>query len=165
MEIVDASAALVAAFVPGIKSVWGVGAGTITVPDVEGGIWADKLIQSFDGNVREPFTHVSDMPDAPKIINSSATVTEIQWRIPMRLYVDRNDQGNARRVCVPFYAAYLSAFAANAMILGTCNSAEIGSMDLFHDKDGTGFVGIAMILLAWERLDFEFDVGITPFAL
>jgi len=157
-EIVDASAA-VAAGITGVVTVWGVGTGKIAIP----GSSPTKYIDDFIGNVVEPGTHVSDMPDAPRITNSSATVTEINWRVPMRIYLDKNDQGNARRLAAPFYGLYLTEFSQNAMLLGTCNSAEIASFDLFHDREGTGWLGIAMILSVWERLDLDFDTGPTPY--
>lgn len=169
VQIVDASAAIAAAYVSGVRAAFGVGAGDFTIPtggtwnagtnsySDPGGIWAGRKVQPFMGNIAEPFTHVSDMPAAPKIINQSAQVSELNWLVPMRFYVDKNEQGNARLNASPFYSRYLLAFAKHAMILGTCNSAEITGFDLFHDRDGTGFVGISMVLSVWERLDIGFE--------
>lgn len=168
-QIVDASAAIAAAYVAGIRSAYGIGAGSFTIPVggtwdsiaqdwvPPGGVLAGTVVRPWPGNIAEDFTHVSDMPAAPKITYHSAGVTNLQWHIPMRLYISKGSQDTARLVASPFYARYLLAFAKHAMILGTCNSAEISDFALFHDIDQTGFVGVSMILTAWERLDMEME--------
>jgi hypothetical protein len=148
-QIVDSSAAI-AAGITGVTAVWGVGSGGIIIP---AGVAAGSLVLPAPSNVTAPGVHVSDMPPAPGILYRSATVCEITWEIPMRIYLSANDEANARRVAAPFYRRYIEAFAAHTQILGTVNSGLIASVRLF-EEDATWY-GIQFTLRAIERLDLE----------
>lgn len=151
--IVDASAFVARAFVPGVRTAYGAGAseGILGLP---GGV----QIPVIPDSAFEAYTHISEMPTAPKVTDYSATVCEIEWRIPMRLYVDRNNLMDIRRVVAPFYGRYLTAFHAHSSLGGTVNSARIVSFILGSDDSGA-YLG--MTLAAWQRLNLDAEAGPT----
>jgi len=150
-RIVDASA-FAARLVAGVRSSFGCGVSGILFP---GGVTIPAIPRS---GPFEPFTHISDLPGAPGIADRSATVTEIEWRIPMRLYLPAADQEEARRQAAPFYGRYLTVFHQHMQLGGTANSARIASFAVAGDENGAW---LAMVLSAWERLDLDNIPGPT----
>ncbi len=127
-QIVDYSA-VVASRVPGVTAVFGLG----------GGFYDDPLrpgqgLQPVPEKVAMPGTHTSDVPDAPEIAPMTQTGTfELVWSVPMRLYVARSRLIDVRRALVPFYDAYLAAFARDRTLAGLCSLSHIKSMSVEAD--------------------------------
>lgn len=153
--IVEASAYCALTYVEGVRAAFGLGLGE-TDPTVffPGGV----IIPGDQGGPLETLTHISSMPGAPLITDFSATVCEIQWRIPMRLYLDRGNLDNLERACAPFYGRYLTAFHEHATLGGTVNSARIGSFAIVPNSE-SGQPYLEITLLAWERMNLEATAG------
>lgn len=158
-EIIDQSALLAQQLVPKVSAVWGAGSGKVVDPLLtakNGGV--TQYIRPADAKVVAPFSHVSDLPPAPRLAYRSATVCEIFWEIPMRLYLAPNDEATARRVAVQFYARYITAFASRTQLNGTVQSALITAYRQFIETDvrgGKNWYGLEMTLTAIERLNLE----------
>jgi hypothetical protein len=148
-RIVDASA-YCASLVPSVRAAFGCGASGITFP---GGVVIAPIPSA---GPYEPFTHTSELPGAPIVSDHSATVTEIEWRIPMRLYLPAADLAEARRQAAPFYGRYLAAFHAHAQLGGTANSARITSFAIGGDENANW---LDMVLAAWQRLNLDSQPG------
>ena len=127
-SIVDYTAALVGREVSGVKSVWGAGQGVYDDP-----LHPGHKIQPAGGNPREPFTHWSELPDAPVITweTQSGTV-RIDWKLPMRLWLPKADLAETRRVALPFYDRYLRAFVLDPRLGGLA----LGMTDFTFDHGG-----------------------------
>ncbi len=89
-----------------IASVYGAGQDLYPDPTHPG-----QMIQPAPEKPLEPFQHVSDLPDAPTVTTWTQDVlVELEWTVPMRLYVARGDLRTLRGTLLPFYDAYLAAF-------------------------------------------------------
>lgn len=153
-EIVDASAAVAAAYVPGVVAAYGVGSGLVTVP--AGGINAGQLVPSVVGNVVEPGTHWSFVREGLPL-SYSGTVTETAWTIEMRLYVNRADLATAVAMLANFAPRYQSAFALHVQLLGTITSgsallAKTPIRVVYPPESPDAWISFG--LNAIERLDF-----------
>lgn len=153
-EIIADASAYVARVIEGVAAVWGVGSGH-QFGDPENPV----VIRAFPDLPKEPFTHVSEMPSAPRLVHHSRNETELNWAVPMTLWVDAADQGEARRKLGPFYGRYLAHFAKNVSLAGTANNALITAFGL-DQLDETWF-GLRMTLTAIERLDLDNQPGAT----
>jgi hypothetical protein len=113
--IVDYTAQ-VAAGIPGITAVFGCGQGNIGDPLNPG-----QTIQPAPDAPTGVYTHWSDLPDATGIefISQDGTA-QYTWQIPMVLWLPRVDLANMRRLALPFYQAYASAFTSNPTLGGLC---------------------------------------------
>ncbi|HLA65025.1 MAG TPA: hypothetical protein VK600_00420 [Candidatus Saccharimonadales bacterium] len=156
-KIVDASA-YVASLIDGVKTVWGAGTSGITFP--VNSVLLDGVVKTFTGEPVEPYTHLSDMPSG-SFTAHSATWTDVTWRIPLTLFLDANDQQNARRVGFPFIPKYLAAFAAHSLLFtqysGVVNAALLQDVS-WTVEQGTWFA-MRMTLEAKERLNLDYQAG------
>lgn len=152
-EVVDASAAIAAAYVPGVKSTFGAGCGLVTIP--AGGVMAGQLVPSWRGNIVEAGTHVSVVTSFTKD-DRSGTVAEIPWRIEMRYYVARNDLAVAYLQLATIAPLYFAAFSQHTHLLGTISSGSAlikgGALVVPANQDDAW---IAFYLNAMERLDLS----------
>lgn len=150
-EVVDASAAIAAAYIPGVKSVFGAGSGLVTIP--AGGVMAGQPVPAWRGNIVEPGTHVSVVTTFTKA-DRSGTVAEIPWRIEMRYYVARNDLAIAYMQLAAIAPLYFAAFSQHVHMLGTISSGSAliigGGLVVPSSQDDAW---IAFYLNAMERLD------------
>lgn len=129
-EIIDYTAA-VAAGIPGVRQVYGAGQGLIADPLRPG-----QTVAAAPDRAQAPFTHTSEIPDAPAVDYLTQTGTiEVVWTVPMRLYVNRSRLEDVRRALLPFYDAYLGAFAVDRTLGGLCALAWIGSLKVEADDD------------------------------
>lgn len=161
-EIVDQAAAT-AAGVPGVVAIWGAGSGLVVDPILTAQQSATTYVRAGLPSVVKEGTHVSELPNSAEIRYRSATVAELTWEIPMRLYLSRADEITARRQASKFYAGYVTAFAANTMLGASVNSALITRIEFFQDagwdKQGVTWWGLDFTLTAIERLDLELQAG------
>jgi hypothetical protein len=149
-EIVDATAALAAAFVPGVRSVAGAGTELVTIP--AGGVMAGQLVPAFLGKPTESWQHVSNLPAATASFRS-ATVTEVEWDIPQRLYVQRVDEAELRRRLMPMYFAYLKAYSQHIQLFGLLAGA-VARIRLSIEADAD-WAWLEIHLPLVERLNLE----------
>lgn len=127
-QIVDYSA-LVAARIPGVRAVFGCGAGFYDDP-----LRAGQALQPGPEKVVLPFTHTSDLPDAPQIEPTTQSGTfGLTWSVPMRLYVNRDRLSDVRRSLLPFYDGYLAAFARDRTLGGLAALAYLKTMSVEAD--------------------------------
>lgn len=125
----------------GVRSVFGAGTGTVGDPLRPG-----QTIQPIPENPSEPYTHWSDLPDAPTIIPlSQSGLVQLEWTVPMRLFVPRGDVRTARQTLMPFYDGYLAQFVRDPTLGGRCLIAYIRGFKPDGDDD-------------WLWLDMELHV-------
>lgn len=151
-EIIDASAAIAAAYVHGVQAAYGCGSGLVTVP--VGGILAGQLVAAIPGNVVEPGTHWS-LVTSGTTKAYSGTVQETTWTLEMRLYVNRADLAAAVTALAFFAPRYQSVFSQHVQLLATITSgsALLGpAIRLVYPPD-SGDAWISFGLNAIERLD------------
>lgn len=149
-KIVDALAYLGLSAVPGIRAAFGCGASGITFP---GSVTIRPIPAS--GHF-EPFTWAVDMPGAPVVRDGSATVTDIDWNLNCRLYLDSADVSETIRNAAPFYGRLLTAMHDNSQLGGTCNSARIVGFSIAGDGNAD-WLGVTVS--AWQRLNLDNQVG------
>jgi hypothetical protein len=149
-KIVDALAYLGLSAVEGIEMAFGCGTSGITFP---GGVVIAPIPA---GGRLEPFTWTVEMPGAPIVRDGSATVTEIDWNLTCRLYLDRADVAQAQIDASPFYGRLLTAIHNNSMLGGTCNSALIKGFAVEGDEEK---VWLRVQVSAWERLNLNNQPG------
>jgi len=150
-ELVDGTAAIAAAYVPGIKSVAGVGSGKVTIPD--GGVMAGQLVPAYLGRPSESYQHVSNLP-AGDVQYRSGTVTEILWDFPFRLFFDLKDEAEFRRRSIDLYFGYIAAFSQHLSILGAIASGAIEKVRFTTGADANwGWIEGHIPLV--ERLNLE----------
>ena len=114
-EIVDQTAA-VAALLPGMKSVRGVGSGLVIDPLNPG-----QFILAAPGSPTGTFEHWSDLPDATSVTYETQDGTLLYlWDLPMRLWLPRTDLTEMRRVAIPFIQAYPAAMLADRTLGQLC---------------------------------------------
>lgn len=137
-EIVDASAA-VAARVQGLPLRDGGTVGVTAVFGAGGSGIGDPLrpgspIAPAPDEPMQAYSHFSDLPDAPTVdwLDQEADL-ELTWSVPMRLWLPRSSLPVARQTGIPFYAAYLSAFAADRTLGGLCDAARITAIAINGD--------------------------------
>jgi hypothetical protein len=128
--------------VVGIRSVYG--AGQERYPDP---LNPGQNIQPAPENALEPFTHISDLPDAPTVayLTQDGTV-EFTWMVPMWLYVPRGDLATLRAVLLPFFDAYEAAFAPDPTLGGLAVLSYISSFGKVEVADD------------WARLPIDLRV-------
>lgn len=154
-EIVDQTAALAAAFVPGVKSVAGVGSGLVTIP--EGGVMAGELVPPWAGIPIESWQHVSNMP-ALNARFRTATVTEAEWDIVQRLYVQIADEAELRRRAIDFYFAYVAAYSQHLQLFGSIPSGAVASLRMNVGSESgpdAAWAWLEIHLPLMERLNLE----------
>lgn len=143
-EIVDQTAAI-AGLVPGVLRTFGCGSGNVADPFRPG----EKIAAAW-ANPIEPFTHVSEMPDLGSLPLGAMIGTHIvTWKIGMKLFVDRADVAEVRRIVAPLWVGYLTAFAAHLTLNQTAQ--RIASID-FSIKSSDEWAWMAMDLVVTERL-------------
>jgi hypothetical protein len=129
-QIIDYTA-VVAAGIAGVRQVYGAGQGLYADP-----LRAGQMIAAAPDRVQAPFTHTSELPDAPTVDFLTQTGTiEVVWQVPMRLYVNRSRLEDVRRALLPFYDRYLGAFARDRQLGGLCSLAWISSFRVEADDD------------------------------
>jgi hypothetical protein len=149
-EMCDAVSAIAAAYVPQVRSVFGVGTGKIAIP---AGPRTGQLIDPFPGAPSESWQHVTNLPTAAAAYRSG-TVTEVTWEIPFRLYVGLPDEAELRRQLSEIYTGYLAAFAKNVQLLGTAPSGAIARLSLMPGSDANwSWLGGSIPYV--ERLNLE----------
>ena len=131
----------------GVRSVFGCGQGFYTDPLRPG-----QMVAPAPENPLEPFTHTSDLPDAPVLtpLTQSGTV-QLEWAVPMRLYAQRGDLRAVRQVLLPFYDGYTGAFWRDRTLGGLCLLAYIRSFRVASDDD---WAWLDMDLYALEEVDY-----------
>lgn len=156
-DIIDASAAVAAAYVPGVTSAYGVGADNIVIP--AGGVLAGRTVPQWPGDVVEAGTHVSMLSTFTKL-DRSGTVAEMTWTIEMRFYVSRNDLGSQVAAAAKIVPAYMTAFSQHVQLLGTIGSgsALVNRGGLVVPEEGSS-AWLLFYLNAIERLDFANVAG------
>lgn len=147
-DIVDASAA-VARTITGVSWAFGVGNGTVLDP------YTGQPVRPPQGNLPEPFTHVSEFPTVAPILHKSANVTELRWTVQMYLYTSIADYPTIIRTLAPFCERYLGMFSQNMQLLGTCNSAEIQSFAYGGGPDENRPAYLRITLQVYERIDLD----------
>lgn len=123
----------------GVRSAFGAGQGVLADPLRPG-----SVIQPCPEKPSEPLQHWSLLPDAPAIEWLSQTSLDLTWTIPMRLYLQRSDAATAAQVCLPFYDAYLGAFAIDPTLGGLVVVSRIRSIKAASDE-------------SWYWLDMEME--------
>ena len=122
--IVDTTAAL-AGTIAGVKSVAGSGQGTVDDPLRPG-----QKIAAAPSNPIEEFSHWSELPTVPGVtyVDQDGSV-RLDWTIVMKLFFSKGDIARIRQLALPFYDAYLAAFAAlsNQTLGGLCNRTTLTS--------------------------------------
>jgi len=109
-------------------------------PDTGEPLYQDPLhpgqpLQPAPENPLEPYTHFSDLPDAPGIewLDQEGDVA-LTWDIPMRFWFPRSDLAMARQTAMPFYAAYLSEFHKDYTLGGLCKLARVSRYAIGGDE-------------------------------
>ncbi|MGH2512364.1 MAG: hypothetical protein ACRDGQ_06730 [Candidatus Limnocylindrales bacterium] len=132
----------------GVRSVYGGGMNLYADPLRPG-----EMIQPSPEKPLEPFTHMTDLPDAPTItpLTQEGSV-QLEWNVPMRFYVPRGDLATARQTLLPFYDAYEAAFWPDRRLGGLCLLAYIRSMGPAQaDSD---WAWCPMVLYVLEEVDW-----------
>lgn len=150
-EIIDTISALAAAKLPFVKSCAGVGTGKVTIPT--GGVMAGRLVPAYKGEPSEPWQHVTNLPSA-RAQYRSGTVTEVNWDVPFRLYVDAKDEETLRRQVAVVYAGYLALFAKHLQLEGVMPSGAIAQLTLTFGSDAN-WAWLEGHLPLVERLNLE----------
>lgn len=144
-RIVDYSAVL-AAGIPGVKSIWATGQGFETDP------FTGKPLLAAQESPAEEYAHFSDLPGAPSIVWVTNTGTEeLTWVVPMRLWFQTTDYAVLRQKAMPFYDGYLAAFARDRTLRGLCLRARIASFAIGMDPEVVGRA-------RWAWLDPKLEV-------
>lgn len=148
-EIIDRTAAI-AATVPGVRAVFGVGTGLVADPLRPGGTIRPAL-----PTTAEPYAHVSspwlggsgDL-DMDALLGMTPTVVTV----PMRLYLDRTDVAVVAGRAADFPALYIAAFADSLTLGGVAQRWSRLSWQFGGDEEGTW---IDWTLVVNERLALE----------
>lgn len=156
-KAVDALA-YTASLVTGIRAVYGCGASGITFPTA---IYDDpahpNVVRPIPNKMPlEPLTVSVELPTAPRVRHASGTVAEIDWQIPMRLWLAGNSQMEARRQAAPFYGRFLTTFSQYGTLGGHANSCLIQSFALGGDGDS---VWLDMVCSVWQRANLDNQPG------
>lgn len=152
-RIIDATAA-VAALVPGVRSVWGLGTGEILLPTgATAKPGAGKTVPAWKGAPSEPFQHVSTFGDFDTTYRT-ATVTETRWNVGMRLYADAKDELEFRRRIPVLVPAYQVAFSQHLKLLGQLPSGSVSRLTGRFVSDAN-WAWLEMELLIWERINLD----------
>jgi hypothetical protein len=115
----------------GVRSIYGCGAGNVSDP-----LRAGQKVQPGAEKAIEPFQHWSDVPDAPTIASwTQDGLYELEWNVPMRLYTNRGSLPTARGTILPFYDAYLRAFALDNRLGGLCAECHVSSFRVESDDE------------------------------
>ncbi len=114
---------------------------------------AGQKVPAYAGSPTQPWQHVSFFPDA-EVHYRTATVTEILWTIPMRLYVPYVDIADLRRRLPVLYPAYITAFAKHLQLLGTTSSGAVARL-VFQLQNDDKYAWLEIRLPLWERLNLE----------
>lgn len=139
-RIVDYTAQ-VAAGLPGVTAVFGVGEGTIGDPLRPG-----QTIQAAPDAPTAPMTHWSDLPKTTRLDRVTQDgMVEYIWDLPMRFWLGRADLANMRRTALPLYDGYLHAFMADPTLGGHCLLATPNRFELGDDE-------------VWAWLDVNLEV-------
>lgn len=142
-QIVDYTAA-VAGKIEDVVATFGAGLGLVDDP-----LRMGQKIATAESNPVVPFSHWSEIPGAPGVtwLTQNKTV-EVAWTIPMRLWLPHNP-ADARRMVLPFYDRYLSAFARDNELGGLVNRTHIARFAIGGDKDWSwldvGLVAVEVI--------------------
>ena len=127
----------------GVRSVYG--AGQNLYPDP---LRAGSMIAPAIETITEPYTHVSDIPDAPSIVTwTQDLLVELEWVIPMRLYVPRAPLEVLRATLLPFYDVYLRTFFRDSRLGGLATEAHIAAMRVGIDDLNGGFLAMDLHVL------------------
>lgn len=127
--------------VVGVRAIYGAGQNVYGDPLRPG-----QYIQPAPALPLEPFSHMSELPDAPTVVPVTQTGTvQFGWVVPMRLYVPLGDFAAVRQTLLPFYAAYASVFTPDWTLGGLCLISSIKSFTRGVDAN-------------WAWLDVELDV-------
>lgn len=152
-EIVDAAAAVAAAYVPGIQAVYGVGSGLVAIP--AGGIHPGEFVSAWPGNTSEPGELVSFCSMAVQK-TMSRTVTHTTFTIELRVYVNRGDLAAATRTLVRLFQPMQTAYSQHTSLLGTVPSGHALSKGArFVFPQGGTDAWILWTLEAVETLDLN----------
>jgi hypothetical protein len=93
----------------GVRSVYGAGQNLYADP-----LRAGQMIRPCPENPTEPFTHFSELPEAPSVAPiTQQGLVEFTWIVPMRLALPRGDAATATATLLPFYDAYMAALSVN----------------------------------------------------
>lgn len=131
----------------GVRSIYGAGQNFYPDPLRPG-----QFVQPAPDVPTEPFQHMSELPDAPNVTYETQSGTfRLDWDIPMRLTVARPNLANVRQVLLPWYDAYLGAFAADRLLGGLVALAYIRSFSKEADDD---WVSLLMQLRAVEFVSY-----------
>lgn len=109
------------------------------------GIYPDPLrpnpsdptnLQPAPENPLEPYTHFSDLPDAPTLawLTQDGAV-QLDWDVPMRLWLPRGNLAVARQTAMPFYWPYIKAFCSPDGFGGLCQIVRPPTFAIGGDED------------------------------
>lgn len=117
--------------VGGVRSVFGAGLGIYADPLRPG-----QTIQPAPAIPLEAFSHQTDLPGAPAPTPLTQDgVVQLEWEVPMRLYVPVTDFALVRQTLLPFYDAYYGAFWRDRTLAGLCLLAYIKSFNRGQEND------------------------------
>jgi hypothetical protein len=131
----------------GVRSTFGAGQGVYADP-----LHPGQMIAPAPENPLEPFTHFSNLPDAPTIARVTQDgVVELAWTLPMQFFVPRGDLRTVRQTLLPFFDAYLAVFLPQWTLGGLCLASWISSVKVESDAD---WAWLAMDLHVEELLNY-----------
>lgn len=130
----------------GVRAAFGTGQGIYNDP-----LRPTEQLQPAPENPLEPYTHFSDLPDAPTLawLTQDGAV-QLDWDIPMRLWLPRSSLAVARQTAMPFYYPYIRAFFSADGFGGLCTQAWPSRFSIGGDED-------------WNWLDVNLHVMETVF--
>lgn len=121
----------------GVRAVFATGA----IDPRSGDVFPDPLrpgqpLQPAPENPPAPYVHFSDLPDAPGVtwLDQEGDV-QLDWQIPMRLWLPRSNLAATRQTAMPFYAAYLREFHKDRYLGGLCLICQISRFAIGGDDN------------------------------
>lgn len=154
-EIVDAAAAVAAAYVPHVQGFYGIGSGLVTVPADGLPFFAGQLVTAWPGNTAQPGELVSFCSAATQV-TKSRTVTHTTFQIELRYYVNRGDLAAATRDLTRIFQPMQTAFSQHTSLLGTVPSGHaLNKGCRFVIPQGGNDAWILFTLEAVETLDLD----------
>lgn len=145
-QIVDYTAVLAATEIEGLVAVAAIGTYGYDDP-----LRAGHKIATAQEKPGSAMTHWSEAPGAPPVKRVSQDGwVEIDWTIPMRLWLPKQTEA-ARRAAIPFYSRYLEAFYNDPRLSNLVLRSEITRFEIGGDQDWS-WLNIG--LTAVERVQF-----------